>query len=41
MLGFGLPEDGLHSPNEKFKIDNFYGGVKTVAVFLDRLAAHT
>ncbi|MGD2113714.1 MAG: dipeptidase, partial [Acidobacteriota bacterium] len=39
MLGFGLPEDGLHSPNEKFKIDNFYGGVKTVAVFLDRLAA--
>ena len=39
MLGFGLPEDGLHSPNEKFKIDNFYGGIKTVARFLDRLAA--
>lgn len=39
MLGFGLPEDGLHSPNEKFKIDNFYGGIETVALFLDRLAA--
>ncbi len=38
MLGFGLPEDGLHSPNEKFKIDNFYGGIETVALFLDRLA---
>jgi len=40
MLGFGLPDDGLHSPNEKFKIDNFYGGIRSVALFLDRLAAH-
>jgi len=39
MLGFGLPDDGLHSPNEKFKIDNFYGGIRSVALFLDRLAA--
>ncbi len=39
MLGFGLPDDGLHSPNEKFKIDNFYGGIRTIALFLDRLAA--
>ena len=39
MMGFGLPDDGLHSPNERFKIDNFYGGIRTIALFLDRLAA--
>jgi acetylornithine deacetylase/succinyl-diaminopimelate desuccinylase-like protein len=38
LMGFGLPDDGLHSPNEKFKIDNFYDGIRSVAVFLDRLA---
>jgi acetylornithine deacetylase/succinyl-diaminopimelate desuccinylase-like protein len=38
MMGFGLPDDGLHSPNERFKIDNFYQGIRSVAVFLDRLA---
>lgn len=38
MMGFGLPDDGLHSPNERFKIDNFYDGIRSVAVFLDRLA---
>lgn len=39
MMGFGLPDDGLHSPNERFKIENFYQGIRSVAVFLDRLAA--
>lgn len=39
MMGFGLPDDGLHSPNERFKIENFYQGIGAVAVFLDRLAA--
>ena len=38
MMGFGLPDDGLHSPNERFKIENFYDGVRSIAVFLDRLA---
>ncbi len=36
MLGLGLPDDGLHSPNEKFKVENFYLGIKTVALFLER-----
>jgi acetylornithine deacetylase/succinyl-diaminopimelate desuccinylase-like protein len=35
LMGFGLPDDGLHSPNEKFKLDNYYTGVKTVAHFLE------
>jgi len=38
MMGFGLPDDRLHSPNEKFNVDCFHGGIKTVARFLDRLS---
>ncbi len=35
MMGLGLPDDGLHSPNEKFKLENFYTGIRTVASFLE------
>ena len=34
MMGFGLPDDRLHSPNEKFHLPNFYRGIETVARFL-------
>ena len=34
MMGLGLPDDGLHSPNEKFSLVNFYTGIKAVARFL-------
>jgi acetylornithine deacetylase/succinyl-diaminopimelate desuccinylase-like protein len=36
LMGFGLPDDGLHSPNEKFKIANYYTGIMTVAHFLEQ-----
>ncbi|MBL8236377.1 MAG: dipeptidase [Bryobacterales bacterium] len=36
LMGFGLPDDGLHSPNEKFKLANYYQGIATVAYFLSR-----
>jgi acetylornithine deacetylase/succinyl-diaminopimelate desuccinylase-like protein len=39
LMGFGLPDDGLHSPNEKYKIDNYYLGIRTVARFLEEYAA--
>ncbi len=29
MMGFGLPDDGLHAPNEKFHLPNFYRGIET------------
>jgi acetylornithine deacetylase/succinyl-diaminopimelate desuccinylase-like protein len=36
LMGFGLPDDGLHSPNEKYKIDNYYAGIVTIAHFFDQ-----
>lgn len=35
LMGFGLPDDGLHSPNEKFRISNYYLGIGTIARFLE------
>ncbi|MGI9075140.1 MAG: dipeptidase [Bryobacteraceae bacterium] len=35
LMGFGLPDDGLHSPNEKYRISNYYQGILTIAHFLD------
>ena len=33
FLGFGLDSDNLHSPNEKFNIENFYKGIETIPYF--------
>jgi len=38
MLGLGLPDDSLHSPNEKFRLQNFYTGIRTVARFFEKYA---
>jgi acetylornithine deacetylase/succinyl-diaminopimelate desuccinylase-like protein len=35
LMGFGLPDDGLHSPNEKYRLENYYKGIMTIAHFLD------
>ena len=39
MMGFGLPDDALHAPNEKFCLENYYTGIRTVAHFLQRYGA--
>jgi acetylornithine deacetylase/succinyl-diaminopimelate desuccinylase-like protein len=39
LMGFGLPDDGLHSPNEKYKIDNYYLGIMTIAHFFEQYGA--
>ena len=36
LMGFGLPDDGLHSPNEKYKVDNYYKGIMTIAQFFEQ-----
>ena len=38
MMGFGLPDDNLHAPNEKYSLDQFYKGIRTVASFLQKMA---
>jgi acetylornithine deacetylase/succinyl-diaminopimelate desuccinylase-like protein len=41
MMGFGLPDDNLHAPNEKFHLPNFYRGIATVARYLEILGAYS
>ena len=36
LMGFGLPDDGLHSPNEKYRLSNYYTGIMTIAHFLEK-----
>jgi acetylornithine deacetylase/succinyl-diaminopimelate desuccinylase-like protein len=38
LMGFGLPDDRLHSPNEKFHLPNFYKGIETVIRFMELLS---
>lgn len=33
LLGFGLDNDNLHSPNEKYDIFNYYKGIETIPYF--------
>jgi len=39
LMGFGLPDDGLHSPNEKYQLDNYYKGIMTIAHFFEQYGA--
>ena len=39
MMGFGLPDDNLHAPNEKMHLPNFFRGIEAVARYLEILAA--
>src|SRR6266700_597267 len=39
MMGFGLPDDNLHAPNEKFHIPNFYRGIESICLFFEKLGA--
>ena len=38
MMGYGLDDDGLHSPNERFSIEMFHRGIETAIVYLEELA---
>jgi acetylornithine deacetylase/succinyl-diaminopimelate desuccinylase-like protein len=38
MLGFGLPDDNLHAPNEKFYLPNYFRGIETYIRFIQNIA---
>lgn len=35
MMGFGLPDDNIHAPNEKFHLKNFELGIESIVRFLE------
>jgi acetylornithine deacetylase/succinyl-diaminopimelate desuccinylase-like protein len=35
LMGFGLPSDNIHSPNENYDVENYIGGIKTSAAFFE------
>lgn len=37
LMGLGLPGDNIHSPNENFDLQHFYGGIKASAIFIEEM----
>ncbi len=35
LMGFGLDEDNIHSPNESYGVANLYKGIETIVYFFD------
>ena len=38
LTGIGLPDDGLHSPNEKLDLQQLWDGIGIFASFMEKLA---
>jgi hypothetical protein len=38
LTGIGLPDDGLHSPNEKLDLHQLWSGIEVFARFFERFA---
>ncbi len=38
LLGFGLPDENAHAPDEFINLHNFFGGIRTVVHFYEELA---
>lgn len=38
LLGFGLPDENAHAPDEHLALENYFGGIKAVALFYQYLA---
>ncbi|MBC8145203.1 MAG: M20/M25/M40 family metallo-hydrolase [bacterium] len=35
LMGFGLPDQNAHAPDEKMNLKNYHRGIKSAAYFLD------
>ena len=38
LVGYGLPDDNIHGPNERFSLDCYQRGIKTAAALLEELS---
>ena len=38
LTGIGLPDDGLHSPNEKLDLQQLWDGIAVYGRFFERMA---
>ena len=38
LMGFGLPDENAHAPDEHLSLENYFGGIKAVALFYQQLA---
>ncbi len=38
LVGFGLNDDHLHAPNERFLLENYFGGIRTAVLLWNELA---
>jgi len=38
LLGFGLPDENAHAPDEHLALENYYGGIKAIAHLYEDLA---
>jgi acetylornithine deacetylase/succinyl-diaminopimelate desuccinylase-like protein len=38
LIGFGLPDENAHAPDEHIALENYFGGIKAIAHFYEDLA---
>ncbi|MGB7437371.1 MAG: dipeptidase [Candidatus Acidiferrum sp.] len=38
LMGFGLPDENAHAPDEHMSLDNYFGGIRSAALFYERLS---
>jgi acetylornithine deacetylase/succinyl-diaminopimelate desuccinylase-like protein len=38
LIGFGLPDENAHAPDEHLALENYFGGIKAIARFYTDLA---
>jgi len=39
LIGFGLPDENAHAPDEHLALENYFGGIKAIAYFYQALGA--
>jgi acetylornithine deacetylase/succinyl-diaminopimelate desuccinylase-like protein len=39
LMGFGLPDENSHAPNEHMDLENFFGGIRSVARYYEKLGS--